>query len=143
LFFNVLENSQAFLCNTQEVKQGIQCGKSFATKFHYSILIENSNNSTNILENSNNNKLRFFFQEPNHGNIETYVDEYFNNTNYFSVEVNVLYLWDAINVIDTKNCLIMINTQHNYLFLMDWKDDNDVKNIKNQYKYAHLIMCLR
>ena len=137
-FFNALENSQAFLCNTQEVKQGIQCGKSFATKFHYSILIEKTSN-----HQDNSNKIRFFFQEPNHGNIETYIDDYFNNENTFQAEVNVLYLWDAINVIDTKNCLIMINTTHNYLFLIPWKDTQDIKNIKNEYQYAHLIMCLR
>jgi DNA polymerase III sliding clamp (beta) subunit (PCNA family) len=138
-FFNALENSQGFLCNSQEIKQGIQCGKSFATKFHYSILIEKT--SQHVEENPN--KIRFFFQEPNHGNIETYIDESFNNDNPFQAEVNVLYLWDAINVIDTKNCLIMINSHHNYLFLMPWKDGQDINNIKNEYQYAHLIMCLR
>jgi DNA polymerase III sliding clamp (beta) subunit (PCNA family) len=170
-FFNVLENSQGFLCNTEEFKKAIQCGKSFATKFHYSILLENvmmgPSSSGDFDWDDNNNqdnssleqektiaeshggpeespwKLRFFFQEPNHGNIQTYIDESFQNSNKFSVEVNVLYLWDAITAIETKQCLLMINSQHSYLFLIPWQQDMDLTNLKNTYKSAHLIMCLR
>ena len=172
-FFNVLENSQGFLYNTEEFKKGIQCGKSFATKFHYSILLENifvgenkneafdwsvdetpanpeSMNEEKSLGETRNQpdepsqwKLRFFFQEPNHGNIETYIDESFQNSNKFSVEVNVLYLWDAIMAIETKQCLLMINTQNSYLFLIPWEESTDLSNLKNTYKSAHLIMCLR
>jgi DNA polymerase III sliding clamp (beta) subunit (PCNA family) len=139
-FFNVLENSQGFLCTTEEFKQAIQCGKSFATKFHYSILIEN-NNLPMVSDNSH--QIRFFFQEPNHGNIETFIEEIFQNDNKFMVEVNVLYLWDAIMAINTKHCLLMINHQHSYLFLIPWNEDSKLDNIKNTYGSAHLIMCLR
>jgi DNA polymerase III sliding clamp (beta) subunit (PCNA family) len=142
-FFNVLESSQTYLCNTEEFKQAIQCGKSFATKFHYSIMI-NGHVTENIDgSGSDGNTIRFYFQEPNHGNIESFINEGFNNKEPFTVEVNVLYLWDAIMAINTKQLLLMINSQYSYLFLIPYSDNMDIKNIKNLYDSAHLIMCLR
>jgi DNA polymerase III sliding clamp (beta) subunit (PCNA family) len=138
----VLENSQKFICNTEEIKQAIQCGKSFATKFHYSILIENNKNN-DLASVNEHHQLRFFFQEPNHGNIESYVNDYHNNIFDFSVEVNVLYLWDAIMAINSKQCLLLINTINNFLFIIPWSGDKDIENVKNNYDEAHLIMCLR
>lgn len=141
-FFSVLENSQGFLCNTEEIKQAIQCGKSFATKFHYSISIENRTQE-NLMDDNINHKLRFFFQEPNHGNIESYVNDNLKNNFNFHIEVNVLYLWDAIGAIHTKETLLMINETLSYLFVIPYHDNMDIKNIKNIYEEAHLIMCLR
>jgi DNA polymerase III sliding clamp (beta) subunit (PCNA family) len=141
-FFSALENSHSFLCNLEEFKQGIQGAKSFATKFHYSVLI-NSINGSSTLDGNEDNQIRFFFQEPNHGNIETHIKNYFEKQENFEVEVNILYLWDAIMNINTKQLLLMINTQHNYLFIMPWDSNSTIDNIKNNYKEAHLIMCLR
>jgi hypothetical protein len=140
-FFSVLENSQSFLCNTEEIKQAIQCAKSFATKFHYSILIENKQQELSV--DNNKNQLRFFFQEPNHGNIETYINDESNNIFNFHSEVNVLYLWDAVSAVHTKKCLLMINDKLNYLFIIPYTENINLNNIKNTYQDAHLIMCLR
>ena len=210
-FFDCMDDCCSFLCSTYELKQALQAPKSFATKFHYSVLIEHNKdmedrNNLNNKENGvthespkepqnvteeganyasqmeqepHNNldkdqQIRFYFQEPNHGTVESYLScEFLNQQqvlpqqqitgqnqilpqedllqqNNFAVEMNILYLAEAVAVIDSKQCCVMINKQNSYIFLIPidtklLKDNETFSPVKlrDNYHNIHLLMCIR
>jgi DNA polymerase III sliding clamp (beta) subunit (PCNA family) len=166
-FFDCMEDCCGFLCLTQDLKQALQGPKSFATKFHYAVLIDNSATNNSSFENTNQenientpenntkvakNQIRFYFQEPNHGTVESYLSCDFGKYDEFSVEMNVLYLSEAITVIDSKKCYIMINKKNSYVFIIPMDKDRllipgqqdsfSSMDLKEHYNSIHLLMCI-